>query len=182
MRFFHRFCLWLGTIVFLFLTFIIGSYGFGWLPQSYLVNFVTSIYHNLNVGFLMLFFFLFGIWLLQSFIVENRSEQTIIQENEMGQVRIALSAVKGMVDQIVLDQPGVTEVKSRYKVRGQAFKIFLKMGVTSETHIPTLTTQVAKVVKERLLKMAGLEVEDVVVTIEEVESEKKRSSSSVRVR
>ena len=183
MRFFHRFCLWLFTILFLFLMFIIGTYAFGWLPESYLMNFVSNIYNNINAGFVALLFFLFGIWLLQSFIVENRSDQTIIQENEMGKVRISLAAVKGMVEQVVHEQTGVTEVKSRFKLHRQVFTIFLKVSVTAEAHIPTLSSQVSTLVKERLWNMAGLQVEDVLVTINEVETiEKKRSGSSVRVR
>lgn len=100
----------------------------------------------------------------------------------MGQVRIVTSAVKGLVKQIVLDQPGIIDVKPRFKVKGQHFRIHLKLNVTGEAQIPTLSSLLERQVKERLHKMAGLVVDEVVVTIQEVEEVKKRSSSSVRVR
>lgn len=182
MRFFHRLSLFVLTLLFLFLTFVLGIYAFGWLPESYFPALLTSMYGDYRVGLMAAIFFLLAVWLLQSFITENQQEQTIIQENEMGQVRIVSSAVKGLVRQVVLDQPGIADVKPSFTLKGEAFKIHLKLAVSEEAHIPTLSTEMEELVKERLMKMAGLQVDEVLVTVEEVEENKKRVSSTVRVR
>jgi hypothetical protein len=182
MNLFHRLSLFVLTILFLLMTFIMGIYAFGWLPDNYLPYLIQHTYDNPEFALLATALFLLGVWLLQSLLTHNDEGQTIVQENEMGTVRISTTAVKGMVRQVALDQPGINDVKPLFRMRGKELSIALKLIVSEEAHIPTLSQALSESVKERLQKMAGLTVKEVVVTVTDVEELKKRVSTSVRVR
>lgn len=182
MNLFHRLSLFVLTLLFLFMTFVMGIYAFGWLPENYLPYLIQYTYDNPEFALMATVLFLLGIWLLQSFLTHNDEGQTIVQENEMGTVRISTTAVKGMVRQVALDQPGVSDARPLFRMRGKELDIALKLIVLEDAHIPTLSQTLSEAVKERLQKMVGLSVHDVVVTVTDVEELKKRSSTSVRVR
>lgn len=182
MSLFHRLSLFVLTLVFLFVTFVMGLYAFGWLPENYLPYMIQYIYDSPEFALLAAVLFLLGIWLMQSFLTHQDEGQTLVQENEMGTVRISTSAVKGMVRQVGLEQPGVSDARPFFRMKGSELDISLKLIVFDDAHIPTLSESLREAVKERLEKMAGLTVHDVVVTITDVEEVKKRSSTSVRVR
>lgn len=182
MSVFHRLSLFVLTILFLFVTFIMGIYAFGWLPENYLPYLIQYTFDKPEFALLATALFLLGIWLLQSFLTSQDEGQTIVQENEMGVVRISTTAVKGMVQQVALDQIGVCDAKPLFRTKGKDLDIALKLIVAEDAHIPTLSQTLSESVKERLQKMAGLNVRQVVVTVMDVEENKKRSSTSVRVR
>lgn len=182
MNLFHRLSLFVLTLLFLFMTFVMGMYAFGWLPENYLPYLIQYTYDTPEFAVLATVLFLLGIWLLQSFLINHDEGQTIVQENEMGTVRISTTAVKGMVRQVALDQPGVSDVKPLFRIRGTELDISLKLIVAEDAHIPTLSQALCEAVKDRLQRMAGLAVHQVVVTVADVEEVKKRASTSVRVR
>ncbi|AZR73539.1 hypothetical protein BBF96_09160 [Anoxybacter fermentans] len=183
MKFFHRLSLFILTILFLFLTFVIAIYAFGWLPRVYLPLLLESTYQNLQIGLVSLVLFLLGSWLLQSFIsTSNQSVQTIVQENEMGEVRISISALKDLIEQLVLDQPGIKNVKTKFDIKKQIFNIYLKLTVTTNANIPTLSKELGEMVSEYLLKVVGLKVDNVMVMVDKIETLRKSSGSTIRVR
>ncbi len=182
MKILHQISLFVLTLIFLFSTFIIGIYAFGWLPETYLPVIAEYIYNNLEVGLIAAILFFGGIWLLQSLFIFKPAVQNIVQQTEMGEIRISVVAIKGLVEQIVLEQSGIKDVKSKFDIRDDNFNIYLKLSVNSEAHIPALNQTVGEQVKERLLTMVGLHVGDVKLLVDEIETVKKSSSSTVRVR
>ncbi len=182
MRFFHRLTLFILTFLFLFLTFVGILNGFGWLPEYYLRSFIELTYDNLNVGLISLFLFLAGIWILQSFFTEGQKNKTIIQKNEMGEIRIAMFAIKDLIHDIVLTQSGIKNVKSKFKTNGDAFNIYLKLTVATDAQIAGMSKEIQDLVKDYLLQKVGIRAEEVFVTIAEVETAKKSAPSTVRVR
>lgn len=182
MKLLHQIGLFGLTILFLFLLFILSIYAFGWIAETYLPIVFGYIYDNLEIGLVFAILFFVGIWFFQSLLVTKDSVQTIIQETEMGEVRILVSAIKGLVEQVVLEQAGIKGVHPKFDIQDERFNIFLRLSVSSDTHVPSLCREVGEVVKDRLFKMVGLKVDDVKILVEEIETKKKTTSPPVRVR
>lgn len=178
----HQIGLFGFTILFLFLIFIFSIYAFGWISEAYLPTIFAYIYDNLEIGLVFAALFLAGIWFLQSLLVTKDPLQTIIQETEMGEVRILVSAIKGLVEQVVLEKAGIKSVHPKFDIQDEQFNIFLRLAVNSNTHIPSLCREVGELVKDQLFKMVGLKVNDVKILVEEIETKKKNASPPVRVR
>ena len=182
MKLFHQISLFLLTIIFLFITFIMGIHAFGLLPESYLPLLVEYTYKNLEIGLISAILFLAGVWLLQSFLSKEYEAQSIVQKNEMGEVKISLSAIKGLVEQMVMNQSGIKNVKTKFQILDEGFIIDLYLIVKSDVYVPTLSKELGNLVKEHLLEMVGLEITEVKIIIDEIVTEKKGSNSTVRVR
>ena len=182
MKIFHQIGLFGLTILFLFLLFILSIYAFGWIGETYLPTIFAYIYDSLEIGLVLAILFFVGIWFLQSLIITKDPVQTIIQETEMGEVRTLVSAIKGLVEQVVLEQAGIKGVHPKFNIQDEQFNIFLRLSVNSDTHIPSLCREVGEVVKDQLFKMVGLKVDDVKILVEEIETKKKNTSPPVRVR
>lgn len=183
MKLYQRISFFLLIILFLFLTFLVGINGFGWLPEDYLPILVNTTYNSLEVGLISFILFFIGIWLFQSLLGQRSIKETIVQENEVGVIRISLSAIEDLVEQLVLQQSGIKEVKIRFSFPDEALNIFLKLAVDPEdAEIPTLSVKLQNLLTDYLRETVGLYVGDVLVLVDEVETPKKRESATVRVR
>ncbi|MCK4259729.1 MAG: alkaline shock response membrane anchor protein AmaP [Halanaerobiales bacterium] len=182
MKFYHRLTLFILTLLFLVITFTIILNGFGWLPENYLSGLVCQTYDNQEVALVSLVLFFIGVWVFQSFITEGQKNKTIIQENALGEIRIAMSAIRDLIHDIVLDQTGVKNVKSKFRTHGDVLNIFLKLTITTDAQISGMSKEIQDLVKDFLLQKVGIRADEVFVTIQEVESAKKSMNSTVRVR
>ena len=114
MRYFHRLALFILTILFLFLTFALSAYGF--VPRTYLPLLVETIYLQTEVAIVSLVFFLLGIGLLLTLFDKRQQSQTIVQANQRGEVRITKSALKELVERLVLERSEIKSVNVKFDI------------------------------------------------------------------
>ncbi|MGQ9497866.1 MAG: alkaline shock response membrane anchor protein AmaP [Desulfotomaculales bacterium] len=98
----------------------------------------------------------------------------VVDENVLGQVRIALPAIEGLVGKVVAEVPGVREVKPRVVADGERIAMRLKLTVTPDVHIPDLAKQVQELVQARVREVTGIGINDVWVSVEGIATTKPR--------
>lgn len=182
MRYFHRLALFILTILFLFLTFALSAYAFGFVPRTYLPLLVETIYLQTEVAIVSLVFFLLGIGLLLTLFDKRQQSQTIVQANQRGEVRITKSALKELVERLVLERSEIKSVNVKFDIHENMFNLLLKLSVNPEGNLPTLSNDLKENVTNYLADVVGIQVDDLRVVINEIETMKKNSSSTVRVR
>lgn len=94
--------------------------------------------------------------------------RSVVLQVEDGEVRIALTAIETLVKQASDQIKGVREVQPSFFTRNEGLGVYLKVIVTSEGSIPELSSQLQKVVRDHILRIAGVNIEEVKVLVENV--------------
>lgn len=103
-----------------------------------------------------------------------RGGHAVVDENVLGQVSIALSAIEGLVAKVVADVPGVREVKPRVIGEGDRIAMRLKIAVTPDVHIPDLAREVQQLVQEQVRAVTGITINNVRVNVESIAATRPR--------
>lgn len=109
-------------------------------------------------------------------------DEAVVFCGEKGQVRVAVSAIKELIEKTAQHEAGVNSAKVQIKVQaGQkegpemaAAQIKIRLSVVPEAHVPTLGDTVQQNVKEVLRKSVGLTAEDIVVFIDTISHEQRK--------
>jgi uncharacterized alkaline shock family protein YloU len=114
-----------------------------------------------------------SLWLFAvQFRVVDRDTgpSSVVIQIEDGEVRIALAAIETLIHQAATQVRGVKEVKVSFFNRNEALGVYIKAIVTSEGSIPDLTAHLQKAVKDHIMRIAGIGIEEVKIMVENVSS------------
>jgi len=98
----------------------------------------------------------------------------VVDENVLGQVRIALPAIEALVGKVVAEVPGIRDVKPRVVADGDRIAMRLKITVTPDVHIPDLARQVQELVQARVREVTGITISNVRVSVVSIATTKPR--------
>jgi uncharacterized alkaline shock family protein YloU len=175
LRPFDRFLLFLYTFILTVLFIAAVPFLAGWLridqnqPQQLL-----QIIQQPAVIFLLLgLFIVAGIRLLWVDIRPAR-KQAVVYESKLGNVHIALTAIESLAEKVVSQNNGVREVEARVFNRPQGIDIQIKAAVTPDTSIPEVSDAVQEQVKQRVLSVTGITVQQVEFLVHSISASKLR--------
>lgn len=97
-----------------------------------------------------------------------RGGHAVVDENVLGQVRIALTAIEGLVARIVGEVPGVRDVRPQAAADGERLAMRLKVTVTPDVHIPELAREIQQLVQEKVREVTGINITNVRVSVESI--------------
>ncbi|WP_027719272.1 alkaline shock response membrane anchor protein AmaP [Desulfovirgula thermocuniculi] len=106
--------------------------------------------------------------------VRVRRPRVVVQEAAMGQVRIALAAIKELAEKLALAQGGVREAAARVEQGKSGIRILLELAVTSDVNVPAVAAGVQEAVSNRIKEVTGVVVEDLVVTVKSFSARRPR--------
>ncbi|MGI6364853.1 MAG: alkaline shock response membrane anchor protein AmaP [Bacillota bacterium] len=98
----------------------------------------------------------------------NQAPSSVILHVEEGEVRVAMSAIETLVQQAAGQVKGIREVRSSFFTKDEGLGVYIRTTVTAEESIPELSSQLQKVVKDHVLRIAGINIEEVRVLVENV--------------
>lgn len=98
----------------------------------------------------------------------SQSPSSVILHVEEGEVRIAMTAIETLVQQAASQIKGIREVRSSFFSRDEGLGVYIRTTVAAEGSIPELSSQLQKVVKDHVLRIAGINIEEVKVLVENV--------------
>lgn len=104
----------------------------------------------------------------------QKGRYVVLAESAMGQVRVSLTAIQNLVDKVVGQISGVREVKSRIVQVPQGVGIQVRVEVTPDVSVPSLSGDIQCLVKERVLEVTGISVNSVRVLVENITAQKPR--------
>ncbi|MBT9152092.1 MAG: hypothetical protein DDT35_00304 [Firmicutes bacterium] len=120
------------------------------------------------------FFFIFSVRFLVSGIRRDRpSKAAITHQGELGDVRIAVSAVRNLALRTAQNVRGVHHTKAKVQLSDEGLLISLEVSVGQASHIPTLTSVLQEEVKQNLESSTGVKVLGVKVLVVEMSSSQK---------
>jgi len=121
-----------------------------------------------------LFFFVFSVRFLFSGLRKDRpSKAAITHQGELGEVRIAVSAVRNLALRTAQNVRGVHNVKARVQLGEQGLIVSLEVSVGQASHIPTLTSELQDDIKQNLEASTGIKVLEVKVLVVEMSPSQK---------
>ena len=122
---------------------------------------------------ILVLFIIVGIRLLWVNMKPAR-EQSVVYESKLGSVRIALTAIESLAEKVVSQNSGVREVEARVFDRPQGIGIQIKAAVTPDTSIPEVSDAVQEQVKEKVLSVTGITVQQVELLVHSISASKLR--------
>lgn len=147
---------------------------FGYLPPLDGPRAVPAEYRDAvaaGLGVLLLI----GLRLLWVSVRRTRKErQAVVEDNALGQVRVALTAIENLINKVVSQVPGVREVHSRVVGDPNGVAIRIKATVTPEINIPETAKEIQQQVQDRVKDVTGITAASVRILIDNITTVKPR--------
>jgi len=133
-----------------------------------------SSYFALVYVFLGLFIFMGARLFWANIRPAPKPKQVIVHEGILGQVGIALPAIEDLVAKVVAQNSGVWDVKASVLSLSEGIGMRVQATVSSDTQIPDLSKLIQEQVKEKILSVAGVTVQQVHVFVHSIADRKQR--------
>ncbi len=102
------------------------------------------------------------------------SLQSVVHENEHGQVRISLKAIENLVSKDVSQIAGIREVRPSIVYEKEQIIINVNITVSPEVRIPELSETIQIKIKDRVREVTGVKVESVWISVDNITVTKPR--------
>lgn len=166
---------------------IIGILSLGYLLLSICLFIMLVFSWPIPFGYLELFFsdlnvrWAFGLLLIVVFIVNYiffvksirgcPVKFSVLHETDFGQINITLSALEQLVLKGSSGVSGVREVKPSLKLTAEGIALLLKVQVIPDVHIPQVTSDLQKAVKDYLLRTSAISLQEIKVQVIKISSD-----------
>ncbi|HAG08689.1 MAG TPA: alkaline shock response membrane anchor protein AmaP [Desulfotomaculum sp.] len=175
MRPFDRVLLFIYSFCLTIILVIIALWGAGWISAPYFLLWENNLLLDSRGVFIFLgLFILIGIRLFWVSIKPERKKQIIVQEGALGKVRIAIPAIENLVEKTVAQNSGVREIKAQVTTVPQGIGIKMRATVTPDVQIPEISKVIQEKVKEKVLEITGITVQEVSILISSIAAKKLR--------
>lgn len=132
---------------------------------------VANIESRVEYVALFALLFLLSLWLFVAQFVSGKRDpmpRSVVLQAEEGEVRISLIAIETLVKQAADQIKGVREIKTSFFTKDEGLGVYIRATVTAEGSIPELSAQIQQVVRDHVLRIAGINIEEVRVLVENV--------------
>lgn len=157
----------------------------GFVKQDFVINqilYVMSRWETCGVAAVFLLASLRFLKISLSGSGKVSYDEAVVLCGESGQVRIAVSAVRELIEKTAQHEAGVNSAKAEVHVQAAKkdametadVRIRIKLSVIPEAHVPTLGDKVQQKVKNVLNESVGMRVDDIVVFVDTISHEQKK--------
>jgi len=134
----------------------------------YLQHAFRSDDQRLVIGTIAVAIFIVSIRLFFSTFSSRKSDNALVEDGALGQVRITLSAVENLVKKVAFQVVGVKEAKPKLILTKNGTKLLIKIAVTPDIPIPQASQELQTKIKEELENIAGIEINDIRILVENI--------------
>ncbi|WP_031514869.1 alkaline shock response membrane anchor protein AmaP [Desulfofalx alkaliphila] len=176
MGFLDRVLLGLYTLAIIILLLLAVTAFTGWWLQPL----DAMLYAPYGAGDNIILWLIIGVLLLVSLrlfyvsLVGSREKRAVVHEFTLGQLRITIPAIEGLVKKAAFQIDGVREVKPRINTVKDGVSVFVKVTVAPDINIPETSKQIQQRIKDYLLEITGISVHNVKVMVENISTNKPR--------
>jgi len=117
---------------------------------------------------------LIGVRLFWKGLVIERKKQAVVQDGELGDVRVSLPAIESLAEKVVSPIKGVRDVRARVVTAPQGINMHMNITVSPDINVPALSKDIQQQVRDSVLNVAGIAVHEVRVAVESFTSRKNR--------
>lgn len=142
----------------------------GWDPRPWFAELGEAMIHGYRVetSLLGLAELLISSYLLSWALRRRHANRAIVQEAELGTVRISLKAVESLVQRAARQVQGVRDVKVDLRSDKQGVSIALSVTVAPDISIPAVSDEIQRRVDQYITQTVGVTVARVAVTFRAV--------------
>ncbi|MTI79969.1 MAG: alkaline shock response membrane anchor protein AmaP [Firmicutes bacterium] len=115
-----------------------------------------------------------GLWLFYASTRRSKEQRAVVQEFTLGQLRITLPAIEELVKKEALKIDGVREVIPKIAPTSGGVSIEIKTTVAPDINIPEISQQMQRNVKEYILEVTGISVQNVKIMVERISINRSR--------
>jgi len=119
-------------------------------------------------------FVMIGARLFWKGLVVERKKQAVVQDGELGDVRVSLPAIESLAEKVVSPIKGVRDVRARVVSAPKGINMQMKITVAPDINVPELSKDIQQQVRDNILNVAGIAVHEVRVAVESFTSRKNR--------
>lgn len=150
----------------------VAMFGFAWAESFF--SYLSGMPGFRETAYAVLAIYLLaGIRLAWHGVVPEK-RHAVVQEGSLGKVRIALGAIESLVEKLALDQRGIKEARSGVGTSSRGIGIKIRVVVAPDVSIPHVSEALQNVVREKVLEVAGIEVNDIRISVENITAQKLR--------
>lgn len=175
MSFLNRSLLFIYSLGIMALLFVLGLAAAGWTtPVNVLQTYLVGYNERIISGIVLVVYLIISIkFFLQSLSVERPPVQAVVQETELGQIRVSVGAVENLVARAIGQVNGVRDITPRVNCTPEGINIFLRVSLSPEVNIPQTSDEIQNKVKDYITEVAGLNIQSVKILVESISSEVK---------
>lgn len=107
-------------------------------------------------------------------VVERNKKQAVVQDGELGDVRVSLPAIESLAEKVTASLQGVRDVRARVVPSPKGINIHMNISVAPEINVPTLSRDIQQQVRDSVLNVVGIGIQEVRVAVESFVSRKNR--------
>ena len=132
---------------------------------------ILQISGQWQAGLVGAVFLLISIRLLLAGMRSHLVKDTIVHHNDMGDIHISHEAIKNLVEKTARHTRGVRDVKVTVIRDGQGLKVSLKVVVSPEVHVPTVSAELQQRIHDYIKNTVGVELTDVRIFVENISND-----------
>jgi uncharacterized alkaline shock family protein YloU len=119
-------------------------------------------------------FLLVSLRLLWTTGQKKPERQAVVEDNALGQVKIALTAIETLITKVVAPIPGIREVRPKVVSDRGIIAIEITATVTPDINIPETSKTIQQTVQDSIRDVTGINVEKIKILVESIASTKGR--------
>ena len=173
MGIFDRIILSLYTLLLSLLSIVVILLSVRVISLDYVLMGFSYVYDQWTATLAGAVFLLVSIRLLLAGLRSRRTKDTIVHNNELGDVHITVHAVENLVEKVTRHIRGIRDVKVKVFFRGAGMFIKIRAVTSLETNIPSTTSEIQQRVHEYVKNTVGVEIAGVEVFVENISNDVK---------
>lgn len=149
--------------------------GLGWHAPLEAVR--TSSYTaagRIEIGFVGLVLLIVSVRLMGVGFIGSTRRRSIVHQMNLGDVRISLHAIEGMIQRLVRNISGVREAKALIESTDGGISVRVRATVGPEVTITELTETIQDAIREQVRRVVGIEVRKVRLDVDHITPEVRR--------
>lgn len=177
MSFFDRFLLTLYSLIITILLITIIPVLTGWWtnPLQVLLRAPHQVDSSIILWTSLTLLIVMGLRLFYASVRRHVSHpKAVVHELKLGQLHITLTAIEGLAKKAAYQIDGIKEVQPQIAPSSEGIDMVLKVTVTPDINIPEVSEQVQYKVKDYILEVTGITVQNVKVLVEKIYTNRPR--------
>ncbi|MEJ6950088.1 alkaline shock response membrane anchor protein AmaP [Natronospora cellulosivora (SeqCode)] len=169
MNILYRLTVAIMAILVMFASMVLLLYAFGLADHDVLPALFSQIHQSWEYAIVFVLLILASAWIIYP-IFSGEERVTPISKSKIGEVDISLNALDTLVNNIALEQEGITAIKNRLKTIDGNLSIELTAQIFPSKNIPEITGNLQKLVKSYIEDITGVTVGEIKILVETVAS------------
>lgn len=147
----------------------------GWhAPLDLIRTSSQTLAGRFEIGVIGLVLFTVSVRLLGVGFLGSPRRRAVVHQLTMGDVRISLHAVEGMVQRLVRNISGVRDAKAVVESKNDGLAVRVRATVGPETTITDLTETIQEEIRTQVRRVVGIDVREVRVEVDHITPEVRR--------